>query len=79
MDSWGWALLLKPFVGIVIFAVVFGVPMLLVWLLRPVFPRGRIKDFLFRERGGQRAGRAANAGKRVLDDVPLIRGELRDD
>lgn len=79
MDSWGWALLLKPFVGITIFAVVFGVPMLLVWLLRPMFPKGRLKDFLFRERGAKRAGRAADPGKRVLNDAPLIRGELRDD
>ena len=79
MESWGWALLLKPFVGLAIFAAVFGVPMLLVWLLRPVFPRGRLKDFLFRERGTQRPGRAADASKRVLNNTPLIHGKLPND
>lgn len=36
--TWGWALLLKPFIGIAVLAVVFGLPMLLVKLLRPLFP-----------------------------------------
>ena len=79
MPEWGWALLLKPFIGLLVLAVVFGIPMLLARLLRPVFPRGRLKEFLFRERGGQRPGRSTNPGDGVLDNVPLIRGEPRHD
>ncbi len=67
MESWAWALVLKPIAAVVVFAVVFGVPILLVYLLRPLFPEGRVKDFLFRERGGQRASRAADSSKRLLD------------
>ena len=77
--TWGWALLLKPFIGIAFLAVVFGLPMLLVKLLRPLFPEGWLKDVLFRERGGQRPSRPADAGHRVLDDVALIGRETRDD
>ena len=77
--TWGWALLLKPFIGIAVLAVVFGLPMLLVWLLRPLFPAGRLKDVLFRERGGERPSRPADTGHGVLNDATLIRRESRDD
>lgn len=79
MPSWGWALLLKPFIGLLVLAVVFGIPMLIVKLLRPAFPRGRVKDFLFRERGGQRASRASDTRNGVLDSVTLVSREPRND
>ena len=79
MGSWGWALLLKPVIGVVVIAAIFGVPMLLAILLRPLFPAGRLKDFLFRERGGERPGRAADSGQRVLNDATLVGREPRND
>lgn len=79
MQSWEWALLLKPFAGLVVFAVLFGLPILIVRLLRPVFPAGRLKDWLFRQRGTHGAGTAASAGDSSLDGSPVIRGEIGQD
>lgn len=79
MPTWGWALLLKPLAAIGVFAVVFGVPMLLARLLRPVFPKGRLKNYLFRERGGQSASRSADAGQDALHRVTLIGRESPND
>lgn len=76
--AWGWVLLLKPLIGLGIFAVVFGIPMLLTWLLRPLFPEGKLKRVLFGERGGQRPRGGPDPRNGVLDDAPLIRGEPSD-
>lgn len=79
MDSWSWALLLKPVIGVAILAVMYFGAKYGAWVLYHLTPNCRFKRWLFRDWESERAGRAANAGKRVLDDVPLIRGELRDD
>ncbi len=73
MDQpWALGLLLKPVVGVLIFVVVFAIPILLVRVLRTLFPNGRIKDFLFRERGGHSAAARADAEHGVLNDSPLL-------
>lgn len=79
MEPWVLALVLKPFAGLVVFAVLFGIPILLVRLLRPIFPEGRLKDVLFRERGSERAGLPPDPRQQPLDNVPLIRGERIED
>lgn len=79
MDSWWVVLLAKPFIAIGVFAVLFGIPIVLTWLLRPLFPAGRLKDFLFRERGTHRASAAPDAGQGGFNNVPIIRGELCED
>lgn len=62
MDSWTLALLIKPLGVLLWFVVIVVVPVALVALLRPLFPEGRVKDFLFRERGRHRAQAATGAG-----------------
>lgn len=79
MEGVGWGMLLRPLIGIGILIVVFGVPILLVRLLRPVFPAGRLKDFLFRERGGHSASAASDPADRVIDLHPLPRRHSRDE
>ncbi len=66
MEAVGWGMLLRPLIGICILVVVFGVPILLVRLLRPIFPNGRVKDALFRERGGESASARPDAEHRLL-------------
>ena len=76
MPNWFLALLLKPFLGIIQLAVVFGTPILLVKLLRPLFTEGRLKDVLFREYGdSQGTSPTPVLRKHVLNVVPLIHGE----
>lgn len=80
MDQpWALGLLLKPVIGILVFVVVFAIPILLVRILRPVFPNGRIKDFLFRERGGHSTAAGPNAEHGVLNDPPLLGRERSKD
>ena len=80
MPNWFLALLLKPFLGIIQLAVVFGTPILLVKLLRPLFPEGRLKDVLFREYGdSQGTSPTPDLRQHVLNDVPLIHGERVED
>lgn len=79
MDAWWVVLLMKPFAAIIVFAVLFGIPIALTWLLRPLFPEGRVKDFLFRERGAHGSGTAADSGQGGFDDATVIRGELCED
>lgn len=79
MQGWLWALVLKPIAAVVVFAVVFGVPVLLVYLLRPLFPEGRLKRWLFRERGGHGASGRAYADKSVLDHAPIVSRQRGDD
>ena len=64
-------MLLRPLIGLVVLAVVFGIPILLVRLLRPIFPSGKLKDVLFRERGGERASPASDAADSKIDLHPL--------
>lgn len=49
MSATTWALLLKPFVGIVILAMMWYVPRIIASLIKPLFPNGRLKDALFRD------------------------------
>ena len=80
MPNWGWALVLKPFAAILIIAVVFVVPWLLVEkVLRPIFPKGRLKDVLFGERGRQDASSPADPHKRALDHAPVVSRERNED
>lgn len=79
MESVGWGMLLRPLIGLGILIVVFGVPILLVRLLRPVFPKGRLKDVLFRERGSHRASPASDSADRVIDLKPLPRRHSSDE
>ena len=74
-----WGLLLKPFIGLLLLAGVFGVPILLVRLLRPIFPEGKLKDLLFRERGTDSAASSTDAEQRVFNDPPLIGRESGQD
>lgn len=72
MPDWAFALLLKPVLGALLVLFVFVIP---IWLcrkfLKPIFPEGRIKEYLFRESvdegGTGSAGSAAKPDKRLLD------------
>lgn len=80
MDQpWALGLLLKPVLGVLIFVVVFAIPILLVRVLRPLFPNGRLKDFLFRERGGHSTAASTDAEHSVLNDPPLLSRERSED
>lgn len=79
MDSVGWGMLLRPLIGLAILIAVFGVPILLARLLRPYFPEGRLKNVLFRERGGQSASPARDPTDRVIDLHPLPGRHSRDE
>lgn len=75
-----WGLVLKPVIGVVILVVVFLVPILLVKLLRPMFPEGKIKDVLFRERpSNPDASGLADSEQRILDDTTFIGRETGKD
>lgn len=79
MSEWTWALLFKPIAAILVIAVVFGVPILLTNLLRPLFPEGRLKNWLFRKRGSDSASSSANAPERILDKPAVTRREIGED
>lgn len=66
MEPWAWALLLKPMAFVLLavayyFTVVKGVR-----ALERLFPAGRLKDFLFRERGRPEAGTASTPPLQAL-------------
>lgn len=68
MEPWGWALLLKPVIGLVMIVVIFGGARLLAWLLWYVIPDGKIKRELFRkERDGASPANLPEPRKRHLD------------
>lgn len=77
MEGWGWALLLKPLGVLFWFALVVVIPVALVAILRPLFPEGRVKDFLFRERGRHRTSGAAGSGDSRLDHTPVSSRDAR--
>lgn len=68
MEPWGWALLLKPVIGLAMIVAVFGGARLLAWLLWHVIPDGKIKRELFRKsRDGASTANLAEPRKRHLD------------
>ncbi len=75
MESWSWALLLKPFIGVALFVAVFGCAWLLARLLKPLFPSGRLKDELFRESRTERTGTATDTRESRFDDATIIDGQ----
>ncbi len=75
MSSWTWALLFKPFIGIVLFVAVFGGAWLIAKLLKPLFPACRLKDELFRESRAERPSAATDAGNGRFDDASIIGGQ----
>ena len=77
--AWGWALLLKPLIGIAILALMYFGARYGAWLLYHLMPNCRTKRWLFSDWESERARAATKARQRVLNDVPLIRGELGDD
>lgn len=79
MSEWTWALLFKPIAAILVFAVVFGIPILLAKALRPLFPEGRLKDWLFRERGTDSASGSASPTQGVLDKPAVTVRQVGED
>ena len=77
--AWGWALLLKPLIGIAILALMYFGARYGAWLLYHLMPNCRAKRWLFSDWESERARAATKARQRVLNDAPLIRGELGDD
>lgn len=72
MPEWALALLLKPIIGAAIVLFVFVLPIMFCrYVLKPIFPEGKIKEYLFRvssDQGGTSgAGSAAKPDKRLLD------------
>lgn len=72
--AWLFGLVLKPFIGITILAVLYFGARWIAWLLWWVIPRGRVKDYLFRGWRGH-ARSTADLHKRVLHDPRLISRE----
>lgn len=72
MDSWGWALLLKPILGLAMLAFVFGTAWILARLLRPIFPNGKLKDLLFDDGRQSSAAESACPGQDRLDCPAII-------
>lgn len=79
MEPWALALLMKPVGVLLCFVLIVVIPAGLVYLLRPLFPEGRVKDFLFRERGRQRAQGSAGTGDGGFDDAPIRSGDASED
>lgn len=78
MEPTWWALLLKPFIGIVYVALLLGAARLLAELLWRVLPDSRVKRVLFDGWKGRRAQRAARGGQRVLDHTPIVGRDSRE-
>ena len=72
-------LLLKPILGLLIVVGVFGTAILLTKLLRPIFPKGRLKEWLFRDRGSHDSGKPTTPANGRQDDLPVIRWDSRQD
>lgn len=51
MDSFGWAMLLKPIIGLGLLLAVFGSARLLAWVIWRILPDGKLKRELFRKEG----------------------------
>ncbi len=67
MQSWGWALLLKPLLFVLfVAAYYFGIIVPLRWVRRR-YPNNRVIHFLFRERG--RYDTTAPDGAKPLTDA----------
>lgn len=80
MQSWSWALLLKPFIGIAIMAGLYFGARSIAWLLYHLTPDCRFKRWLFLDWERERARRPAKAGQGILDHPPIVSGEpLQDD
>lgn len=57
-----WALVLKPFIGIVMLAGMVYIPHFIAWVLRPLIPNGRFKDSIYKGWGGRSTDHTAGAG-----------------
>lgn len=79
MNEWTWALLFKPVAAILVVAVVIGLPILLAKALRPLFPEGRLKEWLFRNRGSDSTSSTANPAQRVLDNPAVTVRKVGED
>jgi hypothetical protein len=83
MDGWQWSLLLKPFAVVLLVAGYYVFVYRGSHLLGRFIPNGRLKDFLFRERGRYDAGHAPGArdqASRSADHLrSLPRGNGRKD
>ena len=67
MSAWLPTLALKPMIAVgIVVSYYFGIILPLRWLRRRL-PNNAVVQFLFRERGRQRAGRAADPDQRLLD------------
>lgn len=79
MDAWAWGLLIKPLAAILVIAVVIVLPILLAKMLRPLFPEGRLKEWLFRNRGGDSASSSADTTQCVLDNPAITVRQVGED
>lgn len=70
-----WALLLKPFIGIVFVAFLLFGSNFIARLIYAVMPRGKVRDYLFQGWKGGRTARRTDAEQRVLNDPPLLNRE----
>lgn len=68
MEGWSWGVLLKPAIGLVLVVAYYVVVYRGSKWLGRFIPEGRIKEALFRERGSDYAGRAADPSQHVLHD-----------
>lgn len=79
MTGWGWALLLKPLVAILLFVAVFGSAHLLMRAVRRFVPDGWVKRWLFSDRWGHRPESAASPAQGRLNNTALLGGDSRED
>lgn len=72
MESVAWALIFKPLIGAAVVVLLVVLPILFCrYVLKPIFPEGRIKEYLFRESvtdgEAKSAAGSADSNKRLLD------------
>lgn len=79
MEAWVLALLTKPLAAILVIVVIGVLPAILVRMLRPVFPSGRLKDWLFRDRGSNRAAGATDTTQGVLNKPAVTVRQVGED
>ncbi len=73
MTAWHWALLLKPLGALLIIAAYYVVVYKGSHLLGRFIPNGKVKEFLFRERGRYDAGNPANARNHAGGNTHYLR------
>lgn len=79
MEPWSWSLILKPLAVVLIAAAYYFLVIKGSQTIGRFIPDGKLKDFLFRERGTGRPQQPTGPAEKVLDNPPLVGTDTRKD